>query len=51
MDRALLYRTPDELEEFADELARMQPVIAMLEPRVDDDSPHSRDPSSKEHTT
>ena len=28
---ALLYRTPDELEEFADELARMQPVIGALE--------------------
>ena len=28
---ALLYRSPDELEEFADELARLQPLIAALE--------------------
>ena len=28
---ALLYRSPDELEEFADELAQMQPLIAALE--------------------
>ena len=29
--RALLYRTPDELEEFGDELVQLQPVVASLE--------------------
>ena len=30
-EHALLYRTPDELDEFADQLATLQPVLASLE--------------------
>jgi len=30
-ENALLYRTPDELEDFADQLLRLQPLLASLE--------------------